>query len=126
MTTNDPSTQEGTDSESSENDLGVHSSALAAKLAALATVEETPPESITEEEAATIVTEHVEPARHALVKPKQDHTEALQELQAALVQLQTALFGEEANSDGNEPPATIEVPVQVPRDIARACCAGQR
>jgi hypothetical protein len=128
MTKDDPSTQEGTDSESTADDPAIHSDVLAAKLAALATIEDTPPESISEAEAAEIVTEHVEPARRALVKPGHDRTEALRELQAALVELQTALFGEETetNSNGSEPRATVEVPVQVPRDVAHAAGAGQR
>ncbi|WP_018258737.1 hypothetical protein [Halomicrobium katesii] len=126
MTKDDPSTQEGTDSESGADDPAIHSDVLAAKLSALATIEDTPPESLTEAEAAEIVTEHVEPARRALVKPDHDRTEALEELQSALVRLQTALFGEESetDSDGNEPRATVEVPV--PRDVARAASAGQR
>ncbi|NLV10255.1 hypothetical protein GOC74_09970 [Halomicrobium mukohataei] len=128
MTKDDPSTQEGIDLESSTDDPAIHSDVLAAKLAALATMEDTPSESITEAEAAEIVTEHVEPARRALVKPDHDRTEALQELQAALVALQSALFGEEAetDSDGSEPRATVEVPVQVPRDVAHAAGARQR
>ncbi|WP_136688744.1 hypothetical protein [Halorhabdus amylolytica] len=126
MTTNDPSTQECTDSESDLDDLNVHSDVLAVKLTAQATIEDTLPESVTEEEAATIVSEHVEPARRALIKPGRDRTKALRELQAALLQLQTALFGEETDSEGCEPPATVEVSVQVPRDVARTVGAGQR
>jgi len=128
MTNDDPSTQEGTESESNPDEPDVHSDVLAAKLAALATIEDTPPESITEKEAAEIVTEHVEPARRALVKPGHDRTEALQELQSAVVALQRALFGEEAETDsnGSERQATVEVPVQVPRDVAHAAGAGQR